>query len=165
MELSRFINGIDLISTSGDREVKSIGDGVVRGNFNDPNGFGNYVSIEHPDGKRVLYAHLESFKKKAGDKVQAGDVIGIEGSTGRSTGIHLHLEVRETPYLQHNRLNIADYLGIENKVGLVKEKELTKEEQKEIIKNKVGLDDNTIQYLDFYKYGNDLIRKLANALK
>lgn len=157
--------GIDLISVSGDREVKSIGDGIVRGNFNDPNGFGNYVSIEHADGKRVLYAHLESFKKKAGDKVKAGDVIGIEGSTGRSTGIHLHLEVRETPYLQHNRLNIADYLGIENKIGLVKEKELTKEEYKQIIKDKAGIDDNSIMYLDMYRYNNDLIRKLANAMK
>lgn len=157
--------GIDLISNSGDKEVKSIGDGVVRGNFNDPNGFGNYVSIEHPDGKRVLYAHLESFKKKKGDKVKAGDVIGIEGSTGKSTGVHLHIEVRETPYSQHNRLNIADYLGIENKVGLVKEKELTKDDYKQIIQSKAGLDDNSIQYLEFYRYGNDLIRKLANAMK
>ena len=157
--------GIDLISVSGDREVKSISDGVVRGNFNDPNGFGNYVSIEHADGKRVIYAHLASFKKKPGDKVQAGDVIGIEGNTGKSTGIHLHLEVRDTPYMQRNHIDVTKYLGIENKVGLVKEKELTKEEQKEIIKKKVGLDDNSIQYLEFYKYGNDLIRKLANALK
>lgn len=157
--------GIDLISNSGDREVKSIGDGVIRGNFNDPNGFGNYVSIEHLDGKRVIYAHLASFKKKAGDVVKAGDVIGIEGSTGRSTGMHLHLEVRETPYLQHNRINIADYLEIKNKVGLVKEKELTKEDYKQIIKEKAGIDDNSIQYLDFYRYNNDLIRKLANAMK
>lgn len=157
--------GIDLISTSGDLEVKAIADGVIRGNFNDPDGFGNYISIEHQDGKRVIYAHLASFKKKKGDKVKAGDVIGIEGSTGRSTGVHLHLEARETPYLQHNRINIADYIGIRNEVGLVMKKELTKEEQKEIIKNKVGLDDNSIQYLDFYKYNNDLIRKLANALK
>lgn len=171
-EIERTINGvksvhkgIDLISTSGDREVKSIGDGVVRGNFNDPNGFGNYVSIEHADGKRVIYAHLESFKKKAGDKVKAGDVIGIEGSTGRSTGIHLHLEVREAPYNTNNRINIADYLEIKNEVGLVKEKELTKEEYKQIIKDKAGIDDNSIQYLDFYRYGNDLIRKLANAMK
>lgn len=157
--------GIDLISNSGDREVKSIGDGVIRGNFNDPNGFGNYVSIEHLDGKRVIYAHLASFKKKSGDVVKAGDVIGIEGSTGRSTGMHLHLEVRETPYLQHNRINIADYLEIKNEVGLVKEKELTKEDYKQIIKEKAGIDDNSIQYLDFYRYNNDLIRKLANAMK
>lgn len=157
--------GIDLISNSGDREVKSIDDGVVRGNFNDPNGFGNYVSIEHLDGKRVIYAHLASFKKKKGDLVKAGDVIGIEGSTGNSTGIHLHLEVRETPYLQHNRINIADYLKIENKVGLVNEKELTKEEQKQLIKDKAGIDDNSIQYLDFYRYNNDLIRKLADAME
>lgn len=156
--------GIDLISNSGDREVKSIGDGVVRGNFNDPNGFGNYVSIEHADGKRVLYAHLASFKKKAGDIVKAGDVIGIEGSTGRSTGIHLHLEARETPYLPHNRINIADYLGIKNEVGLVKEKVLSKEEQIKHIQEKAGLDDNTMQYLQFYRYGDALIEKLSNAI-
>ena len=158
--------GIDLISNSGDKEVKSIGDGIVRGNFNDPNGFGNYVSIEHPDGKRVLYAHLESFKKKAGDKVQAGDVIGIEGSTGKSTGVHLHLEVRETPYLQDNRLNIADYLGIENKVGLVKEKELTKKEKIQLVKDIVGYDDNTCkQYFEFYRYGNEGLDKLVKVLQ
>ena len=62
--------------------------------------------------------------------------------------------MRETPYLQHNRLNIADYLGIENKVGLVKEKELTKDDYKQIIKDKAGIDDNSIQYLDFYRYNN-----------
>ena len=65
----------------------------------------------------------------------------------------------------NNRINIADYLGIKNEVGLVKEKELTKDDYKQIIKTKAGIDDNSIQYLDFYRYGNDLIRKLANAMK
>ena len=158
--------GIDLISNSGDREVKSIGDGVIRGNFNDPNGFGNYVSIEHADGKRVIYAHLASFKKKAGDVVKAGDVIGIEGSTGRSTGIHLHLEVRETPYLKHNILNIADYLGIKNEVGLVEQKELTREEKIQFVKDKVGYDDNTCQYMyGMYKYGTEALDKIVKALQ
>ena len=90
--------GIDLISTSGDRQVKAIKDGVVRGTLIDPKGYGNYVSIQHADNTRALYCHLEEFRCRAGDIVKAGDVIGIEGETGNSTGIHLHLEIRKTDY-------------------------------------------------------------------
>ena len=56
--------GIDLISDSGDVEVKAIRGGVLRGNFQDPEGYGNYTSIEHTDGTRALYCHLKSFKRK-----------------------------------------------------------------------------------------------------
>ena len=61
-------------------------------------GYGNYVVIDHGviDGTKVqtLYAHLESFKVKVGDHVQAGQVIGISDSTGYSTGPHLHFGVK-----------------------------------------------------------------------
>lgn len=156
--------GIDFVSTSGDIEVKAISDGVIRGNFID-NGFGNYVSIEHADGKRALYCHLKEFKKRQGDMVKAGDVIGIEGTTGNSTGVHLHLEVREYPYLSHNYIDVAKYLDIQNVYGKVEIRELTKEEEIEIIQNKIGIDDNTIKYLQFYKYGNELIKKIAEAVR
>lgn len=111
--------GIDLISESGDVEVKAIRAGVLRGNFQDPAGYGNYTSIEHTDGTRALYCHLKSFKRKAGEMIKEGEVIGIEGSSGNSTGMHLHLEIRDTPYLQHDHINVADYLGIKNDYGLV----------------------------------------------
>lgn len=157
--------GIDLISNSGDTKVKAIADGVIRGNFYEPDGFGNYVSIEHLDGKRSIYAHLSSFNKKAGDVVKAGDIIGIMGSTGRSTGPHVHLEVRVTPYLQHHRINVADYLGIKNERGLVVSKELTREEKIQLVKDRVGYDDNTCKYMfELYKYGNEALDKMVNAL-
>ena len=157
--------GIDLISTTGDTQVKAIADGVIRGNFYDPDGFGNYVSIEHQDGKRSIYAHLSSYSKKAGDLVKAGDVIGIMGSTGRSTGPHVHLEIRVSPYLQHHRINVADYLGIKNDYGVVAVKELTREEKIQLIKDKIGYDDNTCKYMfEFYKYGNEALDKLVKAL-
>lgn len=58
-------------------------------------GYGNTVIIEQPDGKQTLYAHAEELLVKAGERVNAGQTIATVGSTGRSTGPHLHFEVRE----------------------------------------------------------------------
>ena len=57
--------------------------------------YGNYVVISHGGGNTTLYAHMSSLKTTAGAYVNQGDVIGITGSTGNSTGPHLHFEMRE----------------------------------------------------------------------
>ena len=57
--------------------------------------YGNYVAISHGSGNTTLYAHMSSLKVSAGQHVNQGDVIGITGSTGNSTGPHLHFEVTE----------------------------------------------------------------------
>ena len=56
--------------------------------------FGNYIIVEHKDGTSSLYAHLESIQTTKGSTVKKGDLIGYTGSTGRSSGAHLHYEVR-----------------------------------------------------------------------
>jgi murein DD-endopeptidase MepM/ murein hydrolase activator NlpD len=58
-------------------------------------GFGNVVVLDHGDGTTSLYAHCHELKVQKGDTVQRGDVIATVGSTGRSTGPHLHLEVHQ----------------------------------------------------------------------
>lgn len=58
-------------------------------------GYGNYVLINHGAKYKTAYAHLSKFAVKAGDIVEAGQIIGYVGSTGRSTGPHLHYEVIE----------------------------------------------------------------------
>lgn len=112
--------GIDFISKSGDRNVRSIKSGTYRGSYWDAYGYGNYVVVENDDGIRTLYCHLKSVEPiSVGTKVKEGQLLGIEGTTGNSTGVHLHLEIRETPYTKAYHKDIAYYLGIENKKGYV----------------------------------------------
>ena len=57
-------------------------------------GYGNVVRINHGNGYETVFAHLSAIKVQVGDTVKSGDVLGLLGSTGRSTGPHLHYEVQ-----------------------------------------------------------------------
>lgn len=85
-------NGVDLGLRTG-QPVHSLFPGVVRfaGSYG---GYGRLVVVRHWNGLETYYAHLHRTKVRVGDEVEAGTVIGLGGSTGRSTGPHLHLEVR-----------------------------------------------------------------------
>ena len=88
--------GIDLPLKTGD-PVRAAFDGVVRiSEYH--GGYGNMVLIRHENGLETLYGHLSERQVKAGDWVGAGQVIGKGGSTGRSTGPHLHFETRYQGY-------------------------------------------------------------------
>ena len=75
-------------------DVLAADTGVVR-TFAGRTGYGNYAIITHGNGFATLYGHLHDFVVKDGDLVQRGDPIAHEGSTGNSTGPHLHFEVRQ----------------------------------------------------------------------
>jgi murein DD-endopeptidase MepM/ murein hydrolase activator NlpD len=85
-------NGIDIALRTG-TPVRSMFPGVVRfaGYYGS---YGRIVVVRHYNGLETFYAHLHRTKVKAGEVVEAGDVLGLGGSTGRSSGPHLHLEVR-----------------------------------------------------------------------
>ena len=84
--------GIDFRVSTG-TQVRSTGAGtvVVAGRNG---GYGNMVEIDHGDGLTTRYAHLSRVLVKVGDHVEAADPVGLSGTTGRSTGPHLHYEVR-----------------------------------------------------------------------
>jgi len=88
----RYHYGVDIKLYTGD-EVKAAFEGVVRIAHYDGD-YGRVVVIRHNNGLETLYGHLSKMHVKEGQKVEAGDVIGLGGNTGRSTGSHLHFEVR-----------------------------------------------------------------------
>lgn len=84
--------GLDIAIPIG-TPIRAAGGGVVSESGDDPE-YGLFVQIDHPEGYQTLYGHASRLLVSTGDTVQAGQVIGLSGSTGRSTGPHLHFEVR-----------------------------------------------------------------------
>jgi murein DD-endopeptidase MepM/ murein hydrolase activator NlpD len=90
----RLHQGIDIAAKQGTPIAAAAAGTVVFAGKN--KGYGNMVMIEHADGRRTLYAHAEKLFVKAGDVVNSGETIAAVGSTGHSTGPHLHFEIRES---------------------------------------------------------------------
>ncbi len=88
-----FHRGIDLGCHAGTRVHASRGGRVVFSGYED--GYGNLVIVEHEHGYRSYYGHLSRMLVKPGQTVKPGEVIALSGNTGRSTGPHLHFEIRK----------------------------------------------------------------------
>ena len=91
-------DGIDIGGTGGNlngQAADSIGGGKVAEVGYDENGYGNYVVVDHGNGYTSLYGHLQKATVKQGETVSAGQQVGVIGSTGNSSGPHLHLRVRK----------------------------------------------------------------------
>lgn len=88
------------------------------GNGADSDGWGNYVILRAWDGKvDIIYAHLARVQVTRGQTVTEGTVLGQMGSTGNSTGPHLHFEVRKAPWTNREEIDPAGFLGIYNRIG------------------------------------------------
>jgi len=106
--ISKLHGGIDFAPVSGGTPpiYASLDGTVVTASFD--TGWGNHIKIDHGNGVQTLYAHLSSMHVKIGTKVKTGQQIGTMGTTGSSTGVHLHFEV----YLNNERTDPVTYLGI-----------------------------------------------------
>jgi hypothetical protein len=89
----RMHHGMDFTGPEGS-DIFATGDGVIVDAGYNFHGYGNKIMIDHGYGYKTIYAHLKKINVNIGDKVKRGDVIGALGNTGRSTGAHLHYEVR-----------------------------------------------------------------------
>lgn len=110
---SSFHRGVDLQAAFGSKVVAAMG-GTVTKAYNPFEGqnfsggsYGNYIVIDHGNGTTTLYGHLKSVQVFEGQQVQAGQLIGLAGSTGNSTGPHLHFEVQVNGSLQNPMNYIA----------------------------------------------------------
>jgi murein DD-endopeptidase MepM/ murein hydrolase activator NlpD len=116
----RMHNGQDFEVPYG-TEVYATGDGVVVEAGRNNGGFGNLVVIDHDYGLSSLYGHLSQIRVVKGQNVKRGDLIGISGSTGASTGPHLHYEVEQMGHA----INPNHYINID--------RDLDEEEYNEMI--------------------------------
>lgn len=160
----QFHGGVDLVGINTDQgigtEVIAVRSGkVVRSRIvtdrNDATWqWGNYVAIAGDDGVTIYYCHLAQRNVKVGQRVNAGDCIGVEGSTGQSTGVHLHFETRRGA----TRINAADYLGIPNAAGTYTGT-IASEPAKTPVQYEVG-DKYTIKRGDVYSNGKTVPERL-----
>lgn len=86
-----FHRGLDLAAPQGEPIYASRAGMVIKAEFH--SSWGNVVAVQHEDNTTALYAHQQEYQVKVGDKVEQGQIIGYVGSTGNSTGSHLHFEL------------------------------------------------------------------------
>ncbi len=92
-KIIKFHSGMDFTAPTG-TEVYATGNGTVADVLKSVRGYGNHIIIDHGFGYSSMYAHLDGFNVRKGQKVRRGDVIGYVGNTGTSLAPHLHYEVK-----------------------------------------------------------------------
>ncbi|MGB3310744.1 MAG: M23 family metallopeptidase [Nodosilinea sp.] len=100
--------GIDFSGPEGKPILAAAEGVVVKAEYN--GGYGNHVKIDHGYNYETLYAHMSQLEVKIGDRIQRGDVVGYLGSTGRSSGPHLHYSI----YRNGQAVNPRYYLKLED---------------------------------------------------
>jgi hypothetical protein len=111
-------SGIDLAMPEG-TTLRSVANGVVDKVFDGSGAIGKGLSVKMPDGTRTIYGHMNEVKAHVGEKVHAGEVLGLSGNTGNSTGPHLHFGMKDanghvidpTPHAEQLASISGDHVG------------------------------------------------------
>lgn len=161
--------GYDLVGVGSKDVTAAVGGTVVQSRIvTDKSNltwqWGNYVCIKTDAGQYHYYCHLASRAVSKGQRVNAGDRIGVMGSTGYSFGAHLHFEVRKSD--GKTTVSPEGVLGIPNKAGTYTEKVSLEEDLKVLVKHKVI---TTPEYWRAQaakvKYLPELIHNMAEVLR
>ena len=150
--------GIDVVGITN-KTITAVASGVVGASTiitdrkNRTWEWGNYVRIDGDDGLSYYYCHMDKRLVVPGQRVKAGDHIGIEGNTGYSFGRHCHFEVRRNGV----SINPASVLGIPNAVGTYG-RDYRAEAQR-----RFGWSEKTMRHFDSYEYADDVYRKMVEA--
>lgn len=103
--------GVDLVGRNS-KHIYPVNNGKVIVASNGYNGgYGNYIIIDHGNNYWSLYAHMSTLYVKVGQSVNKSTILGVEGSTGRSTGSHLHLEIRKGANSSSNVINPISFIN------------------------------------------------------
>lgn len=172
-------HGLDIVGMSSKNIVAVKPGRIVTATqiFGDPGGtwqWGKYIKVLSEDGIAVFYCHQSELIGKVGQVVKAGDIIGVEGTTGQSTGSHLHIEARRgsrksmIPADPFDDCNIAAILGIPNAVALINIPPAAipdKSDHAAMVTAKAGLTAAEVAYINRYKYRALVWECLWDAMK
>ncbi len=111
LHISRWHYGQDFRAPNGTR-VYATGSGIVTKAAWTPYGFGNRIEIDHGYGFKTIYGHLSEFLVEAGQEIHRGDLIALSGSTGVSSGPHLHYEIHYNGKVQNPLYFFSDDLTL-----------------------------------------------------
>lgn len=167
--------GLDLVGMDS-TNVYAISSGWVKITDTGSSGLGKCVHIQMDDpqyyGQWILYGHLSSFAVSNKQYVNKGQLIGVMGNTGDSTGPHTHLEWRnkyDKWDSDFSKYNICEFTGIPNistpGQNVFIGSPIYKTTNGESVQKKLGLENKTIQYLENYTYAEDLMRKIDEHTK
>lgn len=101
--------GVDLVG-QGSKLIYPVNSGTVTVGY-DSGGYGNYVIVNHGNNIWSLYGHMSKVHVKSGQVVNKNTILGVEGSTGHSTGSHLHLEIRKGSNSSSNTVNPLTFIS------------------------------------------------------
>ena len=124
-------DGVDIISKTNDKNIYALEEGYVykikTGQNKATTGYGNYIWVRYPRiNVSIFYAHCKSIKLKKGAKVTKGTIIAIMGTTGASTGVHLHLgmtKIGSNAWINPETYNYQVETKIKNKTGVQKDED------------------------------------------
>ena len=155
---SSFHTGIDYGCPANTPILASETGMVVKAGW-DNTGYGNFVIILHPDGNATLYAHLNKINVTPGMMVNKGQVIGYSGSTGNSTGAHLHFEARHKwdDYKSHfDPMTLPLHSEIDNPAPPLKDADQLGQKVEVVCAAGAKAWNSTFQYYDIFPQGTDL---------
>lgn len=164
-------NGVDF-GAEANTPVYAAAGGTVKAARNNEGGYGYYAALDHGNFG-TLYAHLSRLSVREGMAVSAGDLIGYSGSTGATTGPHLHFELRIGSYENFwDRAQCDKNIFMRTTDPMIfideyleKQKDISVETAVSIVKSRANLEDKTMDYMvNDYKFGTDLVKKLAKAI-
>ncbi|MBQ4151206.1 MAG: M23 family metallopeptidase [Clostridia bacterium] len=159
--------GYDMVGV-GSTDVVAVCDGevvqsrIVTDKSNATWQWGNYVCIRTASGQYHYYCHLKSRAVQKGQKVRAGDKLGVMGNTGYSFGAHLHFEVRSA---DGKKLSPESVLGIANKVGTYTKSTLERDLEVLVKRGIISSPMYWKQKAPQVQYLPELIHNMAEALK
>lgn len=167
----RLHRGVDIKVDNGEPMVAAFPGKVIVSRYN-KGGYGHYVLVEHSNGLQTLYGHLAERAVKVGDEVLPGDIVGLAGNSGKSSGAHLHFEIRYGD-VNIDPVTVVDFPHWQLKPGVEKYSKKKALQAHRKMQSKLKIEnvyvvkpgDTVADVAEFFYISEDAVRRINNLGK